>query len=79
MEGGIITKAPIGSFQASQQFRLSVRVTDLNAEVTATSYADMQLFVYVSFQPVAFPGSEFKVYFPEASPVGTRQALLQTY
>uniref|UniRef100_A0A0R3XB09 Cadherin domain-containing protein n=1 Tax=Hydatigena taeniaeformis TaxID=6205 RepID=A0A0R3XB09_HYDTA len=50
---------------------LSIRAVDLNAAKPETSFADMLLLVYTSFQPVVFPAAIFQFNYSEELPPET--------
>ncbi|VDK36063.1 unnamed protein product, partial [Taenia asiatica] len=62
---GVITTVGKAHFPANHVYKLSIRVVDLNADKPETSFADMPLWVYTSFQPVAFPAPIFQFNYSE--------------
>ncbi|KAL5106290.1 Neural-cadherin [Taenia crassiceps] len=62
---GVITTVGKAQFPENYIYRLSIRVVDLNAAKPETSFADMLLWVYTSFQPVVFPAPIFQFNYSE--------------
>nr|CDS18766.1 neural cadherin [Echinococcus granulosus] len=68
---GVITTVGKALFPENHVYRLSIRVVDLNAVKPETSFADMLLWVYTSYQPVVFPAPIFQFNYSEELPPET--------